>query len=465
MQFRQTAIPPEAILNTLMDLQTNSVLIVDLSGKIIMANDVFKVWLGKDLEELPNPLRSILTTSINIYPAQQYSKIFNMDGNKYVLNLKHIQTNGQGYGFIVYLHNVTSQEILESKLTQYIQLENILSRELNTFQRNEAMLKSIVYKNKDMEKIIEVISKIADFDTNVLLLGETGVGKSLIARTIHQSSKRAKYPLIEVNCGSIAESLLESELFGFLPGSFTGADKKGKRGLIECAEGGTLFLDEIAELPMHLQVKILDVIQNRRIKKIGSNEFIPVNIRLITATNKDLQQLVCSGNFREDLYYRINVMPIRIPPLRDRKEDIPELLIRILDNLGAKYAQVKILSPRAKKMLLMYDWPGNVRELENVLERAFITSPGKIIRREDLPEFLSAEPTMQSPHLEDRVIIKSPLPLKLAREILEKKLFEIAYEQTKSTVEVGQILGVDQSTASRKIRKHLGQKEQESSFK
>ncbi len=455
MGIQKDTIPASAILKTIMEMQMDSVLIIDTCGNIIMANDIFKDWTGKHIEELPTPLKGILTISINLYPSQQGSKIFTMDGYKYVIHTKYIIAEQVHFGFVVYLLNVTSQDILESKLSQYIERENMLADELNALQKSEAKIKNMVSKSKAMEKILEIVYKIAGFDTNVLILGETGVGKSLVAKTIHQLSRRAKYPLIEISCGSISENLLESELFGYLPGAFTGANKKGKRGLIECAEGSTLFLDEVAELPMHLQVKLLDVIQNRRIKKIGANEFIPVNIRLITATNKDLGKMVDDGAFREDLFYRINVMPIHIPPLRERKEDIPALMDKFIEDLGLKCSHTKILSPDVKKRLLTYDWPGNIRELENVLERAFITSSGTIINKDSLPDYINDNQNIRPKSYEDNIIIKAPMPLKLAREILEKKLFRLTFQQVKSTVEVGQMLGVDQSTASRKIRKYL----------
>ncbi len=456
MGFQKNNILASAILKTLLDLQMNDILVIDLTENIILANNVYKDIVGKQIEELPNPLKNIVTTMLDDYSNLQSPKVFTMNGYKYIINIKSIVAEQKHFGFVVYLHNVTSEDILESKLLQFMERENMLTNELYTLQKNETTVKNIVSNSKAMERIMEVVCKIAEFDTNVLILGETGVGKSLVAKTIHQLSKRAKYPLIEVNCGSIPENLLESELFGYLPGSFTGANKSGKRGLIECAEGGTLFLDEIAELPMRLQVKLLDAIQNRRIKKIGANELIPVDIRLITATNKDLSEMVNNGAFREDLYYRINVMPIHIPPLRERKEDIPALMKIIIEKLGAKCSQAKAISPEAKKYLLAYDWPGNVRELENVLERAFITSTDTIIHKDDLPEYIiDIQKKIKPKLLEDNIIIKAPMPLKLAREIMEKKLFKLAFEQVNSTVQVGQVLGIDQSTASRKIKKYL----------
>ena len=237
----------------------------------------------------------------------------------------------------------------------------------------------IVAKSKKMIDILEQARKIAPFDITVLITGETGTGKEILARYIHQKSKRNNNPFIPVNCGAIPRDLLESELFGYEKGAFTGADRK-KKGLIEEADGGTLFLDEIGELPIDLQVKLLRVLEEGEIRPLGSVKPKKVDVRFIAATNKDLKKLIKEGKFREDLFYRLNAIHFYIPPLRERKEDIIPLAMFFIKVFSIKYAvEEKVLSKKAKDQLLNYHWPGNIRELKHVIEKAIITAKGKVI--------------------------------------------------------------------------------------
>jgi transcriptional regulator with GAF, ATPase, and Fis domain len=228
-----------------------------------------------------------------------------------------------------------------------------------------------------------LFEKAARCDKNVLILGETGTGKDIAARRIHGMSPRSQYPYVAVNCASLPDELIEAELFGYARGSFTGAFRE-KVGLLEAAGEGTIFLDEIGELPFHLQAKILRLIDNREIRRLGETATRRVSARFIFATNKDLDKEVRAGRFRKDLYFRINVVSIRLPPLRDRKEDIPLLAHQFLERENGRDLARKDLSPDALKRLMSYDFPGNVRELENVIERAFVLSDGDIIRDHDL---------------------------------------------------------------------------------
>ena len=225
-----------------------------------------------------------------------------------------------------------------------------------------------------MEDTIKLSLRIAAVNTTVLILGESGVGKGLIARFIHENSLRNKGPFIKINCGSIPESLLESELFGYETGAFTGAKREGKPGLVELAHKGTLLLDEIADLPLNLQVKLLQVIQERELTRIGGTKPIRIDIRIIASTNKDIRKMVKQGEFREDLYYRLNVIPITIPPLRERKEDIELLIDFFISHYNKKHNKSISLQEDVIEALLQYCWPGNVRELENLMERLVVTS-------------------------------------------------------------------------------------------
>jgi len=260
------------------------------------------------------------------------------------------------------------------------------NRALREQIQKENQFESILAKSKEMLDIFRTISKIADFKTTVLVTGESGTGKELVARAIHTRSSRAAAPFVAINCGAIPENLLESELFGHKRGAFTDASSD-RRGLFEEAHGGTLFLDEIGELPLNLQVKLLRVVQEESIRRLGDSKDIEVNVRLIAATHRDLTADVKAGRFREDLFYRINVLLIHIPPLRNRREDVNLLIDHfILRNNARLGTRSRGVSTEARKLLLEYAWPGNVRELENTVERAMVLAETDLLEVADLPE-------------------------------------------------------------------------------
>lgn len=257
--------------------------------------------------------------------------------------------------------------LLKENLTEQYQFHNIIS------------------KNRQMQKIFQHIKQIADTDTTVMIYGETGTGKELIARAIHFNSPRRKNTLIAVNCGALSETLLESELFGHERGAFTGAFKQ-KQGRFELAHGGTLFLDEVGDIPLPTQVKLLRAIEEKAFMRVGGTETIRTNVRIIGATNKNLEDLIKKGSFREDLYYRLNVFPIKLPPLRERKEDMPLLVTHFIRSYSEKAGkEINDISPQALTALLEYDWPGNIRELENVIERSILLESSGILNTLILP--------------------------------------------------------------------------------
>ena len=321
----------------------------------------------------------------------------------------------------------------------------------NSFEYNLGKNESdtIVTCNEKMFQIKWLAKLVAPTDSTVLISGATGTGKTLIAEHIHNNSKRKNNPFIEVNCGSIASSIVESELYGYEEGAFTGANKGGKVGFIEAANGGTLFLDEISELPIGQQAKLLHVLQEKQLTRVGSTARIDVNIRIIAATNKDLKTEVESGNFREDLYYRLNVVPIMIPTLEERKDDIPLLSKYFLEKFGEEYGMRKKFSIDTLRMMKQYSWPGNVRELENVIERLVVTSQNEIIDTDFLPDSIKVE---QSPDI--RIDVNNVIPLDEAVATIEKKLIQLALKQSRNTTEAAAVLGVNQSTISRKMSKY-----------
>ena len=260
------------------------------------------------------------------------------------------------------------------------------NRALKAQIQQAAQFESMLAKSAPMVEVFRTIGKIADFKTTVLVSGESGVGKELVAKAIHSHGNRKGAPFVAINCGAIPENLLESELFGHKKGAFTDASSD-RRGLFEEASTGTLFLDEIGELPLNLQVKLLRVLQEEHIRRLGDTRDIQVDVRIIAATHRDLAAEVKAGRFREDLYYRINVLPLHIPPLRDRREDIGLLLDHFLARNNARLGtQIRGVSPEARRLLHEYAWPGNVRELENTIERAMVLCDGEILDAQDLPE-------------------------------------------------------------------------------
>jgi two-component system response regulator AtoC len=260
------------------------------------------------------------------------------------------------------------------------------NRQLREQIRADSQFENILAKSPQMTEIFRTISKIADFKTTVLIWGESGVGKELVARAIHARSSRRNGPFVPINCGAIPENLLESELFGHKKGAFTDAHSD-RRGLFEEASSGTLFLDEIGELPLNLQVKLLRVLQEESIRRLGDSKDVKVDVRIIAATHRDLAAESKAGRFREDLFYRINVLPIALPPLRARREDINLLVDHFVARNNARLGtNIKGLTSEARRLLLEYAWPGNVRELENTIERAMVLAEGEVLDAPDLPE-------------------------------------------------------------------------------
>ncbi len=279
-------------------------------------------------------------------------------------------------------------------------------------------------KDRKMLEIVALIDRIVDYDTTVLITGETGTGKELVARTIHSKSRRKDAPFVPVNCGAIPEGLMESELFGHIKGAFTDAVRT-RNGLFHEADGGTIFLDEVGELPKELQVKLLRVLQEGEVRRVGDTKTTKVDVRVIAATSRDLEEEIKKGRFREDLYYRLNVIPIKVPPLRERRADIELLAGFFLERYSRRYSKkLQGISPRAMELLLAYHWPGNVRELENVMERAVILEDKEVITPESLPILKEKE------YKETKDRDYPTLSIKKAEEELEKRLIKRALEIT-----------------------------------
>lgn len=331
-----------------------------------------------------------------------------------------------------------------------------LSRQLARFQAAEMMGESLA-----MRRLLEMIALVAPAETTVLITGESGTGKGLVARAIHANSPRREKPLIEVNCAAIPESLIESELFGHEKGAFTGADKQ-RKGRFSMADGGTIFLDEIGELPLSMQAKLLRVIQEGEIQRVGSDMPIPVNVRIVAATNRNVEKMISDGVFREDLYYRLNVFALQVPPLRDRIEDIPALAQSFLKRFSEKNRKpLKGITPQAIDLLLRHEWPGNVRELENAMERAVILLQGEFVSPVELPlalqrpaDLAGADP-LCIPMAETKG--KDASLADMEKELIHQKLQEAGGNKS----EAARRLGITRRTLKLKLKKYMDQDQSE----
>lgn len=446
------------ILFEVMDNE-NDVTLTDGEGRVLRVSDSYEAHFGMKKEEIlgktvwelerigafkPSVTAAVLAKKQTATIMQRTKQgedilttgvpVFNKEGKiSYVVSFNSIHIAG-----------VTS---LQSQYEQLNAMMQEYNQEINKLRLRDLREKKFVSKSKSMENISELISQIADTNASVLITGETGVGKSMIAKLIHENSNRSKGPFVEINCGTIPENLIESELFGYEKGSFTGANSKGKIGKIELAKGGTLFLDEIGEISPNLQIKFLQVIQEKQITRVGGLTKIGVDFRLITATNRELKEDIQKGLFREDLFYRLNVIPIQIPPLRERREDVLPLILNFLDRFNAQYRRNVELSADVFQILARQTWPGNIRQVENLIERLVVTARNRVIGKEDLPDDLEIETAQQMQETEGE--------LKEMMESYERKIFKEALKKHQTSVAVGKALGISQTTAARKLRKYI----------
>jgi len=360
-----------------------------------------------------------------------------------------LDERGEVKRVVVNVRDITEIVNLRDQLEESQQLNVKYAAELEQMRIKKLKNSNIIARSPKTRRVLEMATRVAKVDSTVLITGESGVGKEVIANTIHCLSQRSDGPMIKINCGAIPENLLESELFGYEPGAFTGASKQGKPGMFELAERGTLFLDEVGELSLNLQVKLLRVLQHHEVSRVGGLKPIPVDARIIAATNKDLMEMVKLERFRDDLYYRLNVVSIDVPPLRERKEDIPLLSVYFLDKINKKYNFNKYFSSEVIDRFLEYSWPGNIRELENVIERMVVMTDDKEITTQHLPLTIR-----NNAHSVINVIFPEQTSLKSAVDELEKQMIKQALKKYGSTRKAARVLGVDQSTIVRKSQKY-----------
>ena len=445
------------VLIKLLESSYDGIWITDHVGKILFANSANAKLLGVPRSELENKTTQELqdegvfqTSAIleALQTRQQVSKVCNNPRTCLTVLATATPVFNEA-GDIQYIFNNVRDITALNEMRESLQDKDEIIRQQNSqleTMRLRLGVGTIIANSKAFTQVVELARRAATFDgATVLILGESGTGKEVISELIVNTSPRKDKPYLQINCGAIPENLIESELFGYEKGAFTGADAKGRKGLFEAANGGTVFLDEIGDLPLHRQVKLLRVLQQKRIVRVGGTETVNLDVRIIAATNKDLKQMVKEGRFREDLYYRLNVVPIEIPPLRDRKEDILPLVNHFLTVANRKYHTNKSIYSDTIDVLESYSWPGNVRELENLMENLVITTPGDIIRRENLSERLKFS-TEDHCFTEDKEVIT----LKETVERAEYMAIQNAIRQCGSIRKAAVALGVDPSTIVRK---------------
>ena len=435
--------------------------IVDGESRLLLANPAFErvmeannsETVGRRISDLVKEGMSDTGASLHVIKTgKPQTVVIKMRSGKEVLSsgVPVFDENGRIDRIYCNLRDITELNRLKEECARSQKLISKYLVELNEVKRLRSMRSQFIAHNREMKQIMETAYRIARVDTTVLLLGESGVGKDLIARIMHEASPREEMgTFIKINCGAIPGELLESELFGYEPGAFTGASREGKAGYFEIADKGTLFLDEIGDLPLRLQVKLLGVIQDQEITRVGGVRPKKVDVRIIAATNRDLEEMVKNGRFREDLYYRLSVVPIHIPPLRQRREDIPFLLVHYLDRYNKKYELETKLNKEVVDVLSMYRWPGNVRELANLLEHLLVVTNERWIRLEHLPKKYTDSDGVARREYEDTREIRS---LRDEIDRYEQAIIKKVLAQTATMEEACQKLGISLSTLTRRRR-------------
>lgn len=453
----------ELELDAIVKKSKDNIVITDGNGVVLRASpNSYAIYgsstddlIGKSVYQLEED--HIFSPSVTIKVLNERKEVRVMQNTKtgrsvMAIGLPIFDRSNEIIRVISFSHDLTEIEQLKEEFKQLQKKIERYETEIQELRDNEQIEGNTILKSKTIQQIWQLIKRVAKTDASVVFLGESGVGKTHFARALHQASERANEAFIDVNCSAIPESLFESEMFGYEPGSFTGASKKGKTGLIELADQGTLFLDEIGEIPLSMQSKLLKVIQDKEVIRIGGIRPKKVDFRLITSTNQNLSEMIKHGSFRQDLFYRLSVISITIPPLRERKEDIAMLAYYYLQKFNEKYRMRKSLHPAAIDKLIHYHWPGNVRELQNMMERLVITSETNIIHPDNLPSDIQMDRTQKT----DSLLLKNMKgkTLREAMEEVEILWLRRAVKQCKTTYEMAEFLGISQSNVVRKLKKY-----------
>lgn len=446
-----------SILESLHD----AVIVILMDSTIVYVNSAYskhfdvpaKKIIGRKLRDIEENSRILDVLKSGKPLINDYSYVHSL-GKDVCANITPLMENGHMTGVVTVMKNISEVTHLQEELMKYKHNISELQEELD--RRNFSKLKS---ESLEMQKAVQLARKVASTNATVVLHGESGVGKEIFAKAIHEASARSDKPFVAINMASIPDTLFESEMFGYEEGSFTGSRKGGKKGLLEMAKGGTLLLDEIGEMSINTQSKLLRVIQERTFQKVGGTVLHPLDVRIICATHRKLSEMVLKGEFREDLYYRLNVVPIHIPPLRKRKKDLSYLSTNILNDLCSKYGKYVWLEDEVVEWMEKYEWPGNVRELSNFLERMIAISTKPCISMEDIPDNLLGERLDHSAPIQNTFKPKqiSPEfmpPLSELLEELERSHIDFVVKNTKNKTEAIQVLGISRKSFYEKLKKY-----------
>ncbi|WML57912.1 sigma 54-interacting transcriptional regulator [Neobacillus sp. PS2-9] len=421
----------------IINLLAERIVVVDREGIILYINEAYCEFLGTTVEDAINrPVEEVIeNTRMHIVAntgQKELASLHPINGSEMIANRYPLIVDGERVGALGTVMFRTPEEwrMYKTKIQRLVEELKYYKTKVEKELKSKYQFSDLIGNSQSFLAAKKLAERISESNSSVLLIGESGTGKELFAHAIHNNSMRESLPFVAINCASIPEHLLESELFGYEEGAFTGAKKGGKKGQFEIANNGTLFLDEIGDMPLSMQSKLLRVLQEKEVQRVGAPKSIPVDVRIIAATHRDLEKLVEEGKFRQDLYYRLNVIKIEIPPLRKRKEDIPQISISLLKKLERRFYRKGIeLSAGVKERLMQHAWPGNIRELENVLERTINVLDGKTIELVHLPLYLrELEPESPS-EIESRTESNQPLeeislpvvPLKETLAHAEKK--------------------------------------------
>lgn len=452
-----------AELDAIIESSFDGLYITDGQGLTVRINKAIKRMTGLGEEELVNKTMyelvnsGVLSRSASILVLEQKKPLTitltTVTGTNLLVSATPVfDEEGNIFRIVTSVRDVSELNMLKQRVEQLEGLRHHVEFQMN--QMKVRLAGELVFKSQEMEKVVYQAMKIAEVDSTVLITGESGAGKEMVAEIIQRNSVRRSGPFVKLNCAAIPENLIESEMFGYETGAFTGARKEGKPGLFEVANQGTLLLDEIGDIPMHLQVKLLRAIQEREILRVGGTKPIKIDVRIIAVTNRDLEMQVRNGEFREDLFYRLNVVPIYVPALRERREDIPLLVRHFLNHFNQRYNFKKEIEAEVIEMLMRFSWPGNIRQLENLIERLVVTSSAEKINLHHLPSYILNGEEGLGTNGDRPVSVNRIIPLKSAVENVEKILLEKTFAIAGSCYKAAEILEVDASTISRKARKY-----------
>lgn len=444
-----------------LNASSDGVLISDKEGNVLYVNHAYENTtglnkddiLGKNLKLLLEQKLFNTSASLSVLETQKPISLLHkyVTGKSALTTASPIFNKEELIGVVCNTRNISELVELRKELEETKELTQKYSDELQKLRKEQLKCEGLIYKSQAMADTLKFASKAAVFDSTVLISGESGTGKEVLAKFIHQHSLRKDGPFIKVNCSAIPAELFESELFGYVPGSFTGASSQGKTGMFELADGGTILLDEIGELDLSVQPKLLRVLQEMEVHPVGAEKPIKIDIRVLAATNVNLGEAVKEGRFREDLFFRLNVLPIKIPALRERKEDVSEIASYFLEKLNKKYKKNINFTSEVENILANYSWPGNVRELENLVEYLFIVNPTDQITIEQLPSWVLTEHVMEEYNCDNGNCIPR---LNYMLDMYEKNIVTVALRKHNSIKDTAETLDIHPSTLFRKIKKY-----------